>query len=139
MLARSISHQSRFMAVTDKAFYQALGQRIAEARKTRDMTQQQLADQLGIAQQTIAHHESGRLRVAVALLPPLAVALGLSVEELIGETEIQPALRRGPVSRVQQQLERIQQLPRAKQRFVIEMLETVLQQAGQDPAATASR
>lgn len=49
-------------------------------------------------------------------------------EELIGE-QPRPA-RRGPAPKLQQQLERLRQLPRAKQKFVVEMLETVLRQAG---------
>jgi hypothetical protein len=40
---------------------------------------------------------------------------------------VKPAKRR-PAPKLQQQIELIQQLPRAKQRFVIEMLDTVLQQ-----------
>jgi hypothetical protein len=39
-----------------------------------------------------------------------------------------PAKRR-PAPKLQQ-IERIQKLPRAKQRFVMEMLDTVIQQAG---------
>lgn len=37
--------------------------------------------------------------------------------------------KRGPTPKPQQQIERIAQLPKAKQRFVMEMLETVLTQA----------
>jgi hypothetical protein len=68
----------------------------------------------------------GRLRVAVALLPPLAKALGVTVEDLMGE-QASPA-KRGPAPKLQQQIERIQQLPRSKQRFVMQMLDTVLAQ-----------
>jgi len=138
MLPPSSSLQDCFVAVTDKGFYLALGQRIAVARKARDLTQQQLADELGIAQQTLAHYEAGRLRVAVALLPPLARALGVSTEHLIGEDEARStAGKRGPASRLQQQITRIQQLPRARQRFLIELIETTLQQAGNPPAGSA--
>jgi hypothetical protein len=49
-------------------------------------------------------------------------------EELIGKKDVQPA-KRGPAPKLQQQIERIQRLPRSKQRFVIEMLDTVLAQA----------
>jgi transcriptional regulator with XRE-family HTH domain len=72
------------VAVTDKAFYVQLGQRITEARKAQGLTQVQLAEILGIAQQTLAHYEGGKLRVAVALLLPLAQTLGVSVEDLVG-------------------------------------------------------
>jgi hypothetical protein len=54
--------------------------------------------------------------------------LAVSLEELIGKKDVQPA-KRGPAPKLQQQIERIQRLPRAKQRFVIEMLDTVLAQA----------
>jgi transcriptional regulator with XRE-family HTH domain len=114
------------VTASDRGFYRALGQRVATARKASGITQVQLAEILGIAQQTLAHYELGRLRVAVALLPPLAKALGVTVEELIGEET--PSARRGPAPKLQQQIERIQQLPRSKQRFVIEMLDTVLAQ-----------
>ena len=55
------------VAVTpeDQTFYRQLGQRIAERRKGCGLTQQQLADTLGISQQALAHYEVGRLRVAV--------------------------------------------------------------------------
>ena len=38
--------------------------------------------------------------------------------------------KRGPTPKLQRQLERVSRLPKAKQKFVSEMLETVLQQAG---------
>jgi len=61
-------------------------------------------------------------------VPQIAETLAVSLEELIGKKDVQPA-KRGPAPKLQQQIERIQRLPRAKQRFVIEMLDTVLAQA----------
>ena len=126
MLTASLITLDGLVTASDRGFYRALGQRLAEARKASGLTQTQLAEQLGVAQQTLAHYEMGRLRVAVALLPPLAKALGVTVEDLMGE-QPSPA-KRGPAPKLQQQIERIQQLPRSKQRFVIEMLDTVLAQ-----------
>jgi transcriptional regulator with XRE-family HTH domain len=116
------------VAVTDKAFYVQLGQRITEARKAQGLTQTQVAEAVGIAQQTLAHYEGGKLRVAVALLAPLAQALGISVEELVG-APTKRAGKRGPTPKLQQQIERLSDLPQAKQRMVMEMLEGVLMQA----------
>lgn len=53
----------------------------------------------------------------------------MSVEELLGDTA-SAAKKRGPAPKLQQQIERIQQLPRTQQKFVMQMLDTVLQQAG---------
>lgn len=121
------SHDPSVMAITDKAFYQRLGRRVAEHRKTLGITQVELAKTLGVAQQTMAHYEGGSLRIPVALLPPLARVLGLSLEELIGEKP-KPG-KRGPAPKLQRQLERIGQLPKSRQKFVMEMLDTVLKQA----------
>ena len=63
------------------------------------------------------------------MLPTLAQLLGLNVEVLLGQP-VKAAAKRGPASRLAQQVERISQLPKTKQRFVIEMLDTVLAQQG---------
>ena len=117
------------MAPQDKAFYHALGQRIAVFRKAQGLTQVQLAEILGIAQQTMAHYEGGSLRIAVAMLKPVADALQVTVEELLDDSHNAAKKKRGPSSKLEQQIAKIQQLPRTKQKFVMEMLETVIQQA----------
>ena len=123
------------MTPDEAAFFQAVGGRIARLRKDADLTQVQLADALGIAQQQLASYEVGRRRVPASLLPGLACALGVSIEDIIGEDEGRSAAgKRGPSSRLQQQLTRIQQLPRARQRFLIELIEITLQQAGSPPS-----
>lgn len=114
----------------EKVFYQTLGQRMARQRKDKGITQVQLAETVGIAQQTLAHYEVGRLRLAVTTLAAIARALDVSVEELIEEQPTGNARnKRGPASKLQQQLEQVSSLPRAKQQFVIQILDTVLQQA----------
>jgi len=127
MLGATFQHATP-MAAKEKIFYVQLGRRIAELRKAADITQVQLAEILGIAQQTMAHYEGGVSRIAVALLPPLARALNTTVEDLIGEDGKRGG-KRGPASKLQQQLDQVSQLPRAQQKFVSAMLDTVLQQA----------
>jgi len=120
------------MTPEDKHLYQELGQRIAQARKAMGLTQTQVAEQLGISQQTLAHYEVGRLRIAVSTLVPLADMLNSSVDELVyGKAAAKENGKRGPASKLQQQIEKVRQLPRAKQQFVMEMLDTVIQQAAQ--------
>ena len=111
----------------DKRFFKELGTRIAELRKAQGFTQQQLADTLGLSQQMIASYEVGRRRVPISMLPTLAIALAATMEDLVAQPT-KPS-KRGPAPKLQQQMERISQLPRPKQRFVMEMLDTVLAQA----------
>lgn len=117
------------MASNDKPFFVELGKRIAQLRRDQNMTQQQLADALGIAQQTLAHYEVARLRVPASMLPTLGEIFKVPVDELIGKPATTRSSKRGPASQLQRSIERISELPKPKQRFVIEMLETVLAQA----------
>ncbi|MDH5328172.1 MAG: helix-turn-helix domain-containing protein [Gammaproteobacteria bacterium] len=116
------------MTPSDKSFYKALGQRIAHLRKERGLTQVQLAESLGIAQQTMAHYEGGTLRIAVALLKPLCLALNTSIEELLDEPASASSKKRGPTSKLQQQVEQISTMPRSKQKFISEMLDALIAQ-----------
>ena len=93
------------------------------------MTQQHLADAIQITQQQLASYEIGRLRVPVSMIPALARALGVSLEELIGEPQ-STARKRGPAPKLQQHMERISALPKPQQKFVIQMIEMALAQQG---------
>ena len=119
------------MAVSDdeRAFYVQLGQRIAGLRRDRGLTQVQLAEALGVAQQTLAHYEAGRLRLLAGALPTLADQLGVSVEDLIGTPARRTTGKRGPAPRMQQQLEQLSRLPRAKQRIVSDVIESLIAQS----------
>jgi transcriptional regulator with XRE-family HTH domain len=110
---------------SERTFFVKLGARIANARNALPMTQVQLAEALGIAQQTLNSYEAGIRRVPVSLLPELASVLAISIEELIGVPT--PSGKRGPQPRLLQQIERIQRLPRPQQRFVMQMIDTALQ------------
>ena len=119
------------MTQEEKAFFKALGARISAARNDSGITQVQLAQTMGVSQQTVASWEVGRRGVPVSNLPLLARTLGLSVEMLIGE-KAAPA-KRGPTPKMQQQIERLSRLPQAKQRVVMEMLEGFLNQTSRGP------
>ena len=112
----------------DEQFFKAMGARVAQARKAQNLTQQQLGDKLGIPQQTLAHYEGGYVRFPASMLPPLAHILGLTLDELMGQER--PKGKRGPSSRLQQQIDRISQLPKTKQVFVMEMLDGFLAKTG---------
>ena len=125
------------MNTRDEQFFKELGARIAQARKDHGLTQQALAEQLGVAQQTLAHYEVGRARMPASVLPTVARLLTLSLDELMGQSVAARGQRgsarggkRGPASRLQQQIEAVAQLPKTKQQFVSQMLDTVLAQVG---------
>lgn len=112
----------------ERAFFVTLGARVAELRKAQNITQIQMAEALGVSQQTINAYEVGRRRIPVSTLPMLARLFAMSIDELLGEPA-NKRTKRGPASKLQRQIEQISQLPRSKQRFVSEMLDAVIQQA----------
>ena len=116
------------MSGNDEQFLKALGSRIAELRREQGLSQQALADELGVAQQTLAHYEVGRARMPVSLLPQLARFFGVGTDDLLGVRSA--ASKRGPAPKLQQHMQRISRLPKTQQRFVMQMLETVLNQGG---------
>lgn len=132
-MASQFSNWFDSMMQDDKDFFKQLGAHIAQLRKERGLTQVQLAETLGIAQQQLASYEVGRRKLAVSALAPLAQALSVTIEELVGQpaetSKPKTKLKPGPVPKLQQQLDTISALPKQQQRFVMQVLETVLAQA----------
>jgi len=58
-------------------------QRLKTYRKARNMTQQELADRLGVSNKTVSRWEAEGGYPDVALLPALARALGVTVDDLL--------------------------------------------------------
>lgn len=111
----------------ERAFFVALGQHIAQLRKDSHLTQVQLAQELGVSQPTMNAYELGQRRVPVSALPVLAKALGVGLEDLLGQSNA-AARKRGPAPRLQQHMERIGALPKPRQRAVMDVIEAMLAQ-----------
>ena len=65
---------------------QSLGSTIAALRHGRRMTQRELAEHLSVSDKTVSKWERGESLPDVTLLPPLAEALGVSVDTLLAGT-----------------------------------------------------
>jgi transcriptional regulator with XRE-family HTH domain len=124
-----MEHMAMAISQDERVFFVELGSRIARRRKESHITQVRLAETLGVSQPTMNAYELGQRRVPVSALPVLAKALGVGLEELLGESST-AAKKRGPAPKLQQQVERLARLPKAQQRVVMQMLDGVLAQAG---------
>lgn len=124
--AAVMNHQG--LSQDEKAYFKALGARIAQRRKEVGLTQVQMAEVLKISQQTYASYEVGRYRFPVSMLPTLAHTLAMDMETLLGATKTQS--KRGPVPKYQHHIERISRLSKPQQRIVIQVLESLLAQQG---------
>lgn len=61
-----------------------IGQRIKELRKKNDLTQEKLADFLGVTYQSVSKWECGTTMPDLAMIVPLARLLHVSADELLG-------------------------------------------------------
>lgn len=60
----------------------SLGQRIKELRDVRDLSQEQLADLVGVSQSKISHCEKGVRGISFVLGVKIAGALGVTANDL---------------------------------------------------------
>ena len=65
----------------------ALPENVAEARKSRGITQAELAEQIGVTQGMVSKMERGVKLPTVAILEQLADVLDVSVDWLLGRKE----------------------------------------------------
>lgn len=68
---------------------QTLGKRIVAGRKRIGLTQEQLAEQLGVTAQAVSKWENDQSCPDISMLPKLAEIFGISTDELLGR-EYQP-------------------------------------------------
>ncbi|MFN3071842.1 MULTISPECIES: helix-turn-helix domain-containing protein [Serratia] len=115
----------------EQIFMATLGKRMSALRKAASLTQAQMAKELNVSQQAVQSWEAGRRRIQISILPAVAKLLSVSLEGLLGEETEHTPRKRGPASRLEQQIEVISQLPKARQKMVAEMLDAVIAQAQQ--------
>jgi transcriptional regulator with XRE-family HTH domain len=65
---------------------QTLGKRIAKNRKKLNLTQDQLAEKLGVTAQAVSKWENDQSCPDISMLPRLAELFGISIDELMGHT-----------------------------------------------------
>lgn len=80
---------------------ESIGNRIAKLRKENRMSQENLAEKLGVSAQAVSKWENGQSCPDISLLPQLANLLGVSVDELLtgktDEVKLLPESQRKPL------------------------------------------
>ena len=74
-----------------ETFYETLGGRIREARRARGLSQQNLADLLGVTQQAYQRYEAGKRKLRADDLRELCLELGITASSLLGVAEPEAA------------------------------------------------
>ncbi|MBD5146072.1 MAG: helix-turn-helix transcriptional regulator [Ruminococcus sp.] len=68
-----------------------IGENLKKQRKLRELTQEQLADILGVSFQSVSKWERGEGYPDIEMLPTIANCFGITVDELIGMNEVRDA------------------------------------------------
>jgi transcriptional regulator with XRE-family HTH domain len=110
------------------------GTRLTEARKTAGLTQAQLAERLSVSQQMIDYYERRAKNPTADFIRKAAAALNVSVDRLL-DHEVKNGRKPGPPSQLEQKIAALRQLPRDKQKMVLQLIETVLRDSKQSKAA----
>ncbi len=93
----------------------AIGQYIAHKRREQNMTQEQLAEKLGVSNKTISKWENGKCMPDYSVVEPLCRALSVSLSELMdGEDAAEDSVRIYDDEQILELLRRTQELERQK-------------------------
>ena len=121
-----MEHKIRLAMPAKKEPHTAFGKRLFTLRKTRGLTQSQLAEALGTTQRVISYYETDAELPPSSVIIPLARVLSVSTDELLG---LRPAKSSGN-SRVGKQrlwkrFQKMEALPTKDQRAVIRLINSL--------------
>lgn len=92
-----------------------IGSYIAQKRRTRNLTQEQLAEKLGVSNKTISKWENGKCMPDYSIIQTLCDALGVTLPELMdGEDAADSSVRVYDDAQILDLLRRTQELERQK-------------------------
>ena len=93
----------------------ATGRLLSQKRKEKNLTQEQLAQKLGVSNKTISKWETGKCMPDYAVVKDLCAELGITVAELIdGEPAEEKSVRTYDEEQILDLLKRTQELERQK-------------------------
>jgi transcriptional regulator with XRE-family HTH domain len=108
------------------------GKHLKALRETAGLSQRELAEQIGEIHSNVHYWESSGNLPRSNVLLPMAKALGVTVEELLGEAR--PRRTVSPGGKLGSLVEQISKLPRRQQEKVVEFLENYLRGMSNKPA-----
>ncbi len=66
--------------------YYEIGQRIRKMRKAHDLSQEELAEKIGISTTHMSHIETGNTKLSLPVLVSISQALGVQTDDLLFES-----------------------------------------------------
>lgn len=103
------------------------GQRMAALRQERGMSQTELAARLNMSRAMVTYYERKAKNPTAEIIQRIADALSVGVDALLNGKGSKSRGKPGPASVLEQQIVQVKQLPRNKQKFVVDFLDTFLE------------
>jgi len=93
-------------------------------RKARGLTQTELGNKIGLSKRMVAYYEGQTKRPPANLLIPIAKALKVSIEELLGAKKM--SLNETTHAALWRRLKKVETLPKSDQRALLKMLDACI-------------
>lgn len=104
------------------------GKRLAAFRKAAGFTQEELSNEIGVSRRMIAYYEGETQHPPTTILPRLAQALGVSVDELLnGEQQRKTVPTRPMSNRLQRKLQQLDKLGVKEKRQALQLLDMFIE------------
>lgn len=102
----------------------SIGHNLSAIRKERGLTQNELAEKIGITQTLISDYETGRSLINSEMLIRFALTLKVSVDRILGLGDRQ--VMDSPSLKITRRLQQIDKLPPAKKKSLLDIIDTYL-------------
>jgi transcriptional regulator with XRE-family HTH domain len=108
---------------------EGFGKRLADLRKAMGLTQKELGERVGVSNRVIAYYEGETDYPPAHLVEPLAKALKVSSDELLGLKRIKQQLNPEHAS-LWRRLKKIETLPKRDQKALLHYLDALVSKNG---------
>ena len=103
------------------------GERLAALRKTAEFTQEELTQEVGVSRRMIAYYEGETQHPPTTILPRIAQALGLSVDDLLNGNGSRRTVPRPMNSRPHRKLQQLEKLGAKGKRQALQFLDMIIE------------
>ena len=114
------------MSKRKTAAMQSFGERLAQLRKTAGYTQVEFATVVGVSQRMVAYYEAPDAQPPAHLLPQMAQVLGVSVDVLLGLSELRSP-KRIATNRLERRLLEIDKFDPKAKRQITQLLDSFIE------------
>ena len=125
--AESVYHGSMQTGRPSKKKRPPFGERLHSLRERAGLSQQQLAEKLGLTQRAYAYWERSPVALRPEQLAQLAEILGVELDELVYGSR-KARRRGGPTGRAKQTFEKLSELSRSQQQKILDVVEAFVAQ-----------